>query len=67
MTCERCTDIHKAQKEGKTQRECGCNCHYNSTFTTGTTFTLTGNTCDTGETSSIGLISTDTTGNTVAP
>ena len=38
MTCDRCNDIHKAQRDGRTQRECGCSCH--RTFYTGTnTFT----------------------------
>jgi len=64
MTCDRCTDIHKAQKEGKTQRECGCSCHYN--YTTGTTFTLSGaNICDIGTnttTGNINLTSCDCTG-----
>ncbi len=45
MSCERCKDIHKAQIEGKTQKECGCNCH-NAFYTgyTGTTTTIAGNT-----------------------
>lgn len=65
MTCDRCKDIHKAQSEGKTQRECGCSCHYN--YTTGTTFTLTGNTMpsDTGDCGTITYTSTDSTGNTL--
>jgi len=45
MTCDRCIDIHKAQKEGKTQRECGCSCHdsigWTSTGTTTGTINLT--------------------------
>ncbi len=58
MTCDRCKDIHEAQREGKTQNKCWCDCHgctctwicpwtytytYPSTTTTGT-FTLNGNT-----------------------
>lgn len=27
MSCNRCTDIHQAQKEGKTQLSCQCGCH----------------------------------------
>ncbi len=27
MTCEKCDDIHTAQKEGKTQESCKCDCH----------------------------------------
>ena len=27
MTCDKCTDIHSAQREGKTTKECECNCH----------------------------------------
>ncbi len=27
MTCKRCEDIHSAQKDGKTQNECKCDCH----------------------------------------
>lgn len=27
MSCDRCTDIHTAQKEGKCQKSCECNCH----------------------------------------
>jgi len=27
MTCEKCSDIHEAQREGKTQNECKCTCH----------------------------------------
>lgn len=66
MTCDRCTDIHKAQREGKTQQECGCSCHIG--YSTGTnTFTLTGGnaifTDDTGLSSNI--IHTDFTGNDV--
>lgn len=59
MTCDRCTDIHTAQREGKTQQECGCSCHYN--YTTGGTFTLTGGNA-TGDTVAF---KTDSTGNDV--
>ncbi len=27
MTCERCTDIHKAQNIGITYNPCACKCH----------------------------------------
>lgn len=30
MTCDKCTDIHEAQKSGKTQDACKCNCHKES-------------------------------------
>ena len=44
MTCNRCDDIHKAQREGKTQRPCGCRCHDNFYIGTDTgTATTTGN------------------------
>ena len=54
MTCNRCSDIHEAQKLGKTQNACCCGCHDTYTVsTTGTTvpnnFTFTSgnefNTC----------------------
>lgn len=31
MTCNKCDDIHQAQKEGKTQNSCECDCHHNNT------------------------------------
>ncbi|KKN46036.1 hypothetical protein LCGC14_0677300 [marine sediment metagenome] len=34
MSCSRCEDIHKAQCEGKTQKECKCSCHNSHTGTT---------------------------------
>ena len=34
LTCDKCTDIHKAQKEGKTQEECKCKCHGKLDFPT---------------------------------
>lgn len=27
MTCDKCEDIHEAQRCGKTQEECKCTCH----------------------------------------
>lgn len=27
MSCDKCTDIHYAQREGKTSDECRCTCH----------------------------------------
>ena len=27
MACKRCEDIHTAQRDGKTQEQCKCNCH----------------------------------------
>ena len=27
MSCDRCEDIHKAQRDGKTSDECKCSCH----------------------------------------
>lgn len=34
MTCDRCEDIHTAQKNGKTNQKCECDCHI--TYSTGT-------------------------------
>ncbi len=34
MTCDRCEDIHKAQRDGKTSNECKCSCHTLTTITT---------------------------------
>jgi hypothetical protein len=49
MTCKRCEDIHTAQKDGKTQESCKCNCHNNyTTSTTGGTW-LTNNTASTSD------------------
>lgn len=55
MTCLRCTDIHDAQKSGKTQESCKCSCHdwkemgRTSLGTTSTPFiwtnTTSGDTC----------------------
>ncbi len=44
MSCERCKDIHKAQVEGRTQKECGCNCHnaFYAGTSTGNTFSVSG-------------------------
>ena len=41
MTCNRCTDIHQAQKEGKTQESCKCNCHTEKNYTGTTTIPYT--------------------------
>lgn len=30
MSCDRCIDIHTAQREGKTSKQCECDCHYSS-------------------------------------
>ena len=27
MSCNRCTDVHKSQRQGKTQDSCKCGCH----------------------------------------
>jgi len=35
MTCDRCEDIHKAQRDGKTTNKCECDCHYNVSSCTG--------------------------------
>lgn len=43
LTCKRCEDIHLAQKDGKTQESCKCNCH-NSFTNTGTLTTALYNT-----------------------
>lgn len=29
MACDKCSDIHEAQKNGKTQESCRCDCHKN--------------------------------------
>lgn len=34
MTCDRCEDIHKAQRDGKTSDECKCSCHTSTTTIT---------------------------------
>lgn len=36
MTCDRCMDVHNAQKSGLTQQSCKCDCHYNNQNYTGT-------------------------------
>ena len=46
MTCDRCQDIHQAQREGKTNQSCHCNCHYYSSSNTQPLFC----TCGTGGT-----------------
>ena len=28
MACDACNDIHEAQKKGKTNLKCTCDCHY---------------------------------------
>ena len=44
MTCERCDDIHIAQREGKNKERCYCDCHCKDlsvgTCTCGTSSTL---------------------------
>ncbi len=27
MSCDRCIDIHKSQREGKSAKSCDCTCH----------------------------------------
>ena len=57
-SCKRCEDIHTAQKDGKTQKECKCDCHnsgnilYNTSGATTTVFTNT-NTLATLDTSTL--------------
>jgi len=34
MACDRCEDIHKAQRDGKTNQKCECDCHYNVSSST---------------------------------
>jgi len=34
MACNRCEDIHKAQRDGKTNQKCECDCHIS--YSTGT-------------------------------
>lgn len=33
MSCDRCEDIHIAQRDGKTSDECKCSCHTSITTT----------------------------------
>jgi hypothetical protein len=28
MSCDRCVDIHEAQRKGNTVEECKCSCHF---------------------------------------
>lgn len=44
MSCNRCYDIHEAQKLGKTQESCKCHCHDNNTWSTIPTITWTNHT-----------------------
>ena len=37
MTCDRCEDIHEAQKTGVTDKPCKCSCHDNNTNTSNCT------------------------------
>ena len=65
MSCNRCYDIHQAQKEGKTQESCKCNCH-NITSTGGTTtipFIWTNSTSATTATVPTSTCTFDTSGN----
>lgn len=55
-SCKRCEDIHTAQKEGKTQKECKCDCHNSHEFQTVT------NAFDTGDTLTVQWSTTDTGG-----
>ena len=32
MSCDRCVDIHNAQKSGLTQIECKCSCHITTPY-----------------------------------
>jgi len=48
MVCDRCEDIHKAQKDGKTNQKCECDCHI--TYSTGTEPICTCQTSITGTT-----------------
>ena len=53
MTCNRCNDVHEAQKKGITQKRCECNCHCTNiggtisfdTTTSTNFYDLTTNTC----------------------
>jgi hypothetical protein len=58
MSCDRCVDIHNAQKLGNTVEQCKCSCHSNSTngfhpywvndtSTTADAFTFTSGVCTT--------------------
>ncbi len=63
MSCDRCKDIHKAQIEGKTQKECGCNCHNHFDTGTSTGATIFTNITTANTTGAITLDACDTTGN----
>lgn len=43
MSCQRCLEVHNAQREGKTQESCKCSCHndHHNYWYTGTTPSLT--------------------------
>lgn len=40
MTCDRCSDIHLAQRNGTNCDPCRCDCHYNTTGTAQTTICI---------------------------
>lgn len=40
MSCNKCYDIHEAQKNGLTQKECLCSCHEQSGFPNTTTTSI---------------------------
>ena len=46
MACDRCSDIHQAQREGKTAKKCECDCHiYSNNESECTCYTYTGFIC----------------------
>lgn len=53
MTCNRCTDIHEAQKNGNTQQPCKCSCHVNYSTGGNTTWTDITNTSTNGTPSNV--------------
>lgn len=57
MTCERCKDVHKAQKSGKTQRECKCPCHIRYTGISGATWLMNDSTATTSDFNTINFSS----------
>ena len=48
MTCDRCVDIHRAQREGKSNQSCHCDCHCCTTSNTHPLFCTCNSTNTTG-------------------
>ena len=39
MSCDRCSDVHEAQKAGLTNKKCECNCHSKVDWSAATSLT----------------------------